>query len=102
MTAYSPNAHNVIETVQCISARDVDCLSNTTYAKDVEGKLLYDEDGPRIEPTKLDPKQYVGQWTGIDPRSVEAKKNQVVTAISEIPQTHAIPIDDNESISTSD
>src|SRR3954452_16845594 len=100
LTAYSPNAHNVIETVQCISARDVDCLSNTTYAKDVEGKLLYDKDGPRIEPTKLDPKQYVGQWTGIDPRSAEGKKNQVVTAISEIPQTHAIPIDDNEWVFT--
>jgi hypothetical protein len=48
----------------------------------------------------LDPKQYIGQWTGIDPKSVEGKKDQVVTAISEIPQTHAIPIDDNEWVFT--
>jgi hypothetical protein len=101
LKAYSPNAHNAIQTVQCISARDIDCLSNTTYAKDGKGKLLYDKDGrPRIDTTKLDPKQYVGQWTSIDPKSVEGKKNKVVTAISEIPQTQSIPINHNKWVLT--
>jgi hypothetical protein len=101
LQAYSPKAYNAVQTVQCISARDVDCLSSTTYAKDVKGKILYDKNGrPRIDTAKLDPKQYVGQWTGIDPNSVEGKKNQIVTAISKIPQTQAIPIGNNKWVLT--
>jgi outer membrane protein OmpA-like peptidoglycan-associated protein len=101
LTAYSPNAENAVQTVQCISARDVDCLSNTTYVRDAEGKLLYDSDGqPRIDTTKLDPKQYVGQWTGIDPNSAEGKKNQIVSGISMIPQTQSIPIGHNDWVVT--
>jgi outer membrane protein OmpA-like peptidoglycan-associated protein len=97
LKAYSPNAENAIQTVQCISARDVDCLSNTTYVKDAKGKLLYDSDGrPWIDTAKLDPKQYVGQWTGIDPNSAEGKENKIVTAISKIPQTQSIPIGRND------
>ena len=64
--------------------------------KDAKGKLLYDSDGrPRIDTAKLDLKQYVGQWTGIDPNSAEGKKNEIVTAISKIPQTQSIPIGRN-------
>jgi hypothetical protein len=75
LEAYSPNAQNAFQTTQCISARDVDCLSNTTYVRDVTGKILCDKnDRPRIDNAKLDPKQYVGEWTGIDPNSIEAKK----------------------------
>jgi outer membrane protein OmpA-like peptidoglycan-associated protein len=95
LKAYSPNAENAIQTVQCISARDVDCLSNTTYVKDAEGKLLYDSAG-RIDTAKLDPKQYVGEWTGIDPKSAEGKMNEIVTTISKIPQTQSIPIGRND------
>lgn len=102
LKAYSPNAENAIQTVQCISARDVDCLSNTTYVTDAKGKLLYDSDGqPRIDTAKLDPKQYVGQWTGIDPNSAEGKKNEIVTAISKIPQTQSIPIGHNNWVVSS-
>jgi len=37
--------------IHCISAKDVDCLSNTTYARDAKGKILYDSNGkPRIDP----------------------------------------------------
>jgi len=102
LKAYSPKAENAIQTVQCISARDVYCLSNTTYAKDAKGKLLYDSDGrPRIDTAKLDPKQYIGQWTGIDPNSAEGKMNQIVTTISKIPQTQSIPIGRNNWVVTS-
>jgi len=103
LKAYSPKAENAIQTVQCISARDVDCLSNTTYAKDAKGKLLYDKatGEPYIDPAKLDPKQYIGQWTGIDPNSAEGKMNQIVTTISKIPQTQSIPIGRNNWVVTS-
>jgi hypothetical protein len=101
LKAYSPNVQNAVEAVQCISARDVDCLSNTTYAKDVRGKILYDKDGQlRIDTSKLDPKQYVGQWTHIDPKSFEGKENQIMTEISKIPQTQSIPIDHNKWVLT--
>jgi hypothetical protein len=101
LKAYSPKAQDAIQTVQCISARDVDCLSNTTYAKDLKGKILYDENGqPRIDPTKLDPKQYIGQWTSIDPKSPEGKANEIVTGISKLPQTEASPIAHNQWVVT--
>lgn len=90
--AYSPKAKDAWDTVQCISARDVDCVSNTTWAKDAKGKILYDENGkPRVNPTAFDPKQYVGTWSGLDPNSPEWKKNEFITQISKLPKTDAIP-----------
>ena len=46
------------------------------------------------------PKQYIGKWTGIDPQSVEGKKNAFVTQISKLPATEAIPILKNQWVLT--
>jgi hypothetical protein len=101
LTAYAPKAQDAIQTVQCISAGDVNCLSNTTYAKDLKGQFLYDKNGkPRIESAKLDPKQYIGQWTGIDPNSAEGKNIQTITGVSKLPETQAIPIANNQWVVT--
>jgi hypothetical protein len=101
LKAYSPKAKDAYDTVQCISARDVDCLSNTTWARDVKGKILYDQNGkPRVDTSRLDPKQYVGRWTGIDPQSAEGKKNAFITQISKLPETEAIPILKNQWVLT--
>jgi hypothetical protein len=101
LKAYSPKANNVLETVQCISARDVDCLSNTTYAKDAKGKILYDEKNqPRVDLTKLDPRQNIGDWTGINPNSAGGKQAEIMTRVGKLPQTEAIPIAHNTWVVT--
>ena len=76
---YSPRASNTLQAIQCISARDVDCLSNTTYARDLKGKILYDERGrPRLDMTPVNPRQRIGQWTSIDPSSAFGKQSAVL------------------------
>jgi hypothetical protein len=101
LKAYSPAAKDAYDTVQCISARDVDCLSNTTWARDAKGRILNDQNGkPRIDTSKLDPKQYIGRWTGLDPKSAEGKENAFITQISKLPQTEAIPILKNQWVLT--
>ena len=101
LKAYSPAAKDAYDTVQCISARDVDCLSNTTWARDAKGKLLYDKDGkPKIDTSKLDPKQYIGKWTGFDPQSAEGKTNAFITQVSKLPKMEAIPILKNQWVLT--
>jgi predicted hotdog family 3-hydroxylacyl-ACP dehydratase len=99
LKAYSPEAKDAYDTVQCISARDVDCVSNTTWARDAKGKILYDEDGnPRIDTSKLDPDQYIGRWTGLDPQSAE--ENAFITQISKLPKMEAIPLLNNQWVLT--
>jgi len=91
--AYAPKAKDAYDTVQCISARDVDCMSRTTWARDAKGKIMTDANGtPRFDMKKLDPQQYIGKWTGIDPNSVEGKKNAIIANISQLPKVEAIPL----------
>ena len=99
--AYSPKAKDAWDTVQCVTARDVDCLSNTTWARDAKGKILYDSNGkPRIDTAKLDPAQNIGKWTGIDPNSTEGKKNEIITKISQLPKMEVIPLMKNNWVLT--
>jgi hypothetical protein len=102
LKAYSQKAEDAYDTVQCISARDVDCLSNTTWARDVKGKILYDEKNgkPRIDPSSLDPNQYIGRWSALDPQSPEGKTNAFITQISKLPNMEAIPILKNQWVLT--
>jgi hypothetical protein len=87
LKAYSPTAKNAIETVQCVSARDVDCLSNTTWVRDSKGKALYDQAAQ-----KLDPKQYVGTWSQWPKNSVNAVKQDFTAKVSELPTSNLIPV----------
>ena len=97
--AYAPKVKDAWDTVQCISARDLDCMSKTTWARDEKGKILTDANGkPRIDPKKLNPQQYIGKWTGIDLNSVEGKKNSIVAKISQLPKIEAIPLMKNRWI----
>jgi outer membrane protein OmpA-like peptidoglycan-associated protein len=91
LNAYSPEAKDAYDTVQCISARDVDCLSNTAWAKDATGKILYDHGKPKIDISKFDPKQYIGKWTQLDPQSAEGKENAFIAQISKITQVPELP-----------
>lgn len=95
--AYAPKAKDAWDSVQCISARDLDCLSKTTWAKDAKGKISSFANGkPRFDPNRLDPRQYIGKWTGIDPNSIEGKSNAIVTQISQLPAVQAIPLMKNK------
>ncbi|MER8447053.1 hypothetical protein NKH52_28080 [Mesorhizobium sp. M1066] len=101
LKAYSPEANDAYEIAQCISARDVDCLSNTTWARDAKGKILYDETGkPRIDTSEIDPDNYIGKWSQVDPQSVEGQVNAIIAQTSKLPKTEAIPILDNKWVLT--
>ncbi|WP_280817721.1 hypothetical protein [Rhizobium leguminosarum] len=98
--AYSPDLTDAADTVQCISAQDVDCASNTTWARDAKGRILFDENGqPRVDPRELDPNQLVGRFTSIA-QSAEEKKTAFMTKISKLPDMEAIPILDNQWVLT--
>jgi len=91
--SYSPKAVEVYNTIQCISARDIDCITNTTWARDAKGKVLYDKHGkPRIDTTKIDPKNYLGQWSSVDKNSPQGKALAFITDISKLPKSEAIPV----------
>ena len=101
LQAYSPGAGDALQTVQCISGRSVDCLSSTNYTKDLKGRILYDENNqPRIDTTILDPKQRIGEWTAIDPDSIQGKEAAIKTEVSKLPQTQVIPIANNQWAAT--
>lgn len=99
--AYSPQAKDAYDTIQCVSARDVDCISNTTWARDAKGKIRYDANGnPRIDSSKLDPNLYTGKWTRIDPLSDAGKKYAFITQTSKLPKMEAIPLQRNQWVLT--
>lgn len=101
VTAYSPEAKDAFDTVQCLSARDVDCVSKTTWARDAQGKILNDEEGrPRVDTSKLDPRNYIGRWSQIDPSSAEGQVNAAIAQASKLPDTEAIPLLDNHWVLT--
>ncbi|MER8977911.1 hypothetical protein [Mesorhizobium sp. M0870] len=102
LKAFSPEAKDAYDTVQCISARDVDCLSNTTWARDAQGKILNDEKTgkPRIDTSQIDPDNYIGKWSQFDPQSVEGQVNAIIAQTSKLPKTEAIPILDNKWVLT--
>jgi hypothetical protein len=98
--AYSPRAKDAWDTVHCISARDLDCVSNTTWAR-ANGRILYDSKGrPRFNPIKLDPSDQVGKWSEYAKDSIEGKKNAFMTKISQLPKVAAIPLMKNQWVLT--
>ncbi|QXI00408.1 hypothetical protein HV782_028440 [Pseudomonas monsensis] len=100
LKAYSPEANDAYQAVQCISARDVDCLSKTTWVRE-KGKILYDEYGkPIIDANKIDPNKYVGKWSQVDPKSAEGQINAIIAQTSKLPKMEAIPILKNKWILT--
>jgi hypothetical protein len=99
--SFAPDAKDAWDTVHCISARDVDCLSKTTWAKDAQGRILTGPDGkPRIDPKKLDPQYYIGNWSQIDTASPQGKLLAAYTAISRLPNADAIPLMKNQWVLT--
>lgn len=90
---YSPEANNALEVARCISAQNVDCVSNTTWARDARGRIL-----PHMK-LKLDPKDRVGQWSKIA-NSAEAARTVFVTNVSKLPGSNIIPLYNNKFVLT--
>jgi hypothetical protein len=95
LQAYSPKAKNAIDTIQCISAKNTDCFSNLSYVKDAKGRLMKE-----LPTQKIDPKQYVGQWSRLDPNSPAGKAAALVTQVSKLPKSEMIPMMNNEWVMT--
>lgn len=101
LQAYSPQAGNAVQVAECISAKDVDCLSNTTYARDAKGRLLKEASGiVEIRPNRLNPATEVGQWTGIDLNDAKAEAKRIVTDISKLPGTNTVALFDGRWVLT--
>ena len=98
--AYSPNAQDAYNAVQCISARDVDCLSKTTWVKE-RGKIVYDTYGkPIVNDMRIDPAKYVGKWSAIDPKSAQGEVDALIAQASKLPKMEAIPLLKNKWVLT--
>lgn len=94
---YSPKAVESAQIIQCISARDVDCLSKVRYVVD-HGKLLHDRYFKPLQ-SKLDPDDLVGQWTEVAQTNTEAAYKKVLE-ISKLPDRQQIPLMSNKWVLT--
>jgi hypothetical protein len=100
-SAYSPKGAAAVNFAECVSARDVDCLSKTTYYRDAKGKLIKDANGlASINPNKLDPKAYVGKWTGINLNAAQSKADKLVLSVSKLPGDNKIVLFNGQMIIT--
>ncbi|MBB6581659.1 hypothetical protein [Ralstonia solanacearum] len=96
---YSPNMVETAQVLQCISARDIDCVSKTRYVTK-HGRLEAGEYLKRLQ-HQLDPQDMVGHWTSIAYASAaEAKKYEAVLDISKLPGKEQIPLINNRWILT--
>lgn len=99
--AFSPKIKNAMDTVQCISASAVDCISKTKWVRDIEGKFRFDSNGkPLIDTSQLDPQDYVGKWTKETEDEIATTKREIITKISMLPKTNAIPLMQNNWVLT--
>ena len=101
LTQYSPTAKNAVDTVQCVSARDVDCLSRTRWAKDAQGKLEKLANGSPYVAKLKSAQEQAAAWSAYAKGSVEEQKAKYLTPLSKIPQTDAIPLFNNRWVLTS-
>ncbi len=85
LKTYSPDAYKTSEAISCIStrsplsARSVGCLSRTEWA----------QEGQRKSADYL--KAQTASWTGFSD-GAELQKHKIISAISELPREHAIPV----------
>lgn len=91
--AYVAKSGEAGQALVCISAKDVDCLSKTTYAKDLKGRFKLDGNGkPIIDQKVMDTAKQVGKFVRAQEGSLTAKELEVTRGISKLPQAEVIPV----------
>lgn len=102
LNAYLPQLNETVDAAQCISARDIDCISNSRWVRDVKGRIVFDKAGKsRLDSSKFDPAKSIVRWTGIDPNSVDGQRIAKRLGISKLPDSEIIPLLNNEWVLTS-
>ena len=98
---HEPRVRELYQTSRCISARDVDCLSRTTWARDAKGKIERDlQDKLKVDPKKIIPSDHIGKWSRVDPETAEGKIANHLVGAAKLPNVEAIPILGNEWVLT--
>lgn len=96
---YSPKAAEAAQAVQCISARDLDCVSRIPYAQK-QGKFLMENGEVKLGEKVKDATEYLGKWSKLPEKSELAKKYAFITDVSKLEDLEAIPLMDNEWVLT--
>ena len=93
LKAYSSQAADAVNTVQCISARDLDCVSHTKWATEIKDGAAKYVLGANGKPKLLSVSEYTSKWTNFDPNSPEGQVNAFITSISKLPASSIVPVD---------
>lgn len=100
LKAYSPQVADTLNTVQCIAARDLDCVSHTKWAVEIKkgaARYMLSANGT---PKLLNVSEYTSKWTNFDPNSPEGQVNAVITSISKLPVSSIVPVDGKRYVLT--
>ena len=101
LDGYSPSAAQALNLAECVSAKDVDCLSNTSYVRDAKGRIIKEVNGiAKVDPSKINPAQHIGQWTGVDLNEPQAKGQKIITDISKLPNGKVIALFNGQMVLT--
>lgn len=95
---YSTTANDAIQTYDCVSAKDVDCFSKTTYAKK-GAKILKDEYGKPLTESSAG-QAAAGAWRSFNKATEEGKRLADIARISKLPGKEVIPVMDNKFVMT--
>lgn len=96
---YAPDLADAAKSIQCISARDLDCVSRNGYVNDAKGKILTDSNGKPLL-RKFDSQGYLGKWTGLKKQSDEWKRHEYIAKLSKLKDMEAIPLMNNQWVLT--
>lgn len=96
---YSPKAAEAAQAVQCISARDLDCVSRIPYVQK-QGKLQIENGKAKLGDKIQDANEYLGKWSQLSEKSELARKYAFITKVSKLKDMEAIPLMGNKWILT--
>ncbi|MGB3251654.1 hypothetical protein [Buttiauxella gaviniae] len=87
-----------VQVVGCISAKNVNCLSDVPYVTDAAGKLT-EQVAPSLTDLKSKADEVVGTWTALQ-NNAEKQAADIMTLIPKLPDTNIIPLANNSVVIT--
>lgn len=94
----NPDITTAAKVVGCISAKNVNCLTDLPYVKDATGKLT-EQIAPSFADIKSKSDEVVGTWTTLQ-NNVEKQAAEIMTLIPKLPYTNIIPLANNSVVIT--